>query len=123
MPIKPHPTDPDKVVFVSHKPIPSYEELLDAVEKLKARIAVLEKALVKSEEDYEQVRLDYWRLLDENKRLVAEISLKEHGATVDEAWQKYCEVLMPQKTGYFYPLSGAMYTIFVKGWNAAKEKK
>ena len=55
MPIKPHPTDPDKVVFVSHKPIPSYEELLDAVEKLKARIAVLEKALIASEQDYEKV--------------------------------------------------------------------
>ena len=77
MPIKPHPTDPDKVVFVSHKPIPSYEKLLDAVEKLKARIAVLEKALVKSKEDYDQVRLDYWRLFDENKRLLDEISAKE----------------------------------------------
>ena len=38
------------------KLIPSYEELLDAIEKLKARIAVLEKALVKSEEDYEKLK-------------------------------------------------------------------
>ena len=105
------------------KLIPSYEELLDAIEKLKARIAVFEKALVKSEGDYEQVRLDYWRLFDENKRLLDEISLKEHGATVGEAWQKYCEEMMPQKTGHFYPLSGAMYMTFVKGWNAAKENK
>ena len=116
MPIKPHPTDPDKVVFVSHKPILNYDEQA-------ARIKVLEKALVKSEEDYDQVRLDYWRLLDENKRLLAEISINEPEATVDEAWQKYCEEMMPQKTGHFYPLSGAMYTIFVTGWNAAKEKK
>ena len=65
MPIKPHPTDPDKVVFVSHKPIPSYEELLDAVEKLKARIAVLERALVALEKDYEQVKRDYWKLVEE----------------------------------------------------------
>ena len=106
------------------KLIPSYEELLDAVEKLKARIAVLEKALVKSEGDYEQIKLDYWRLLDENKRLLAEISLKEQGATVDDAWQKYCEVMMPQKATHVYPLSGAMYMTFVTGWNAAlKEKK
>ena len=101
------------------KLIPSYEELLDAIEKLKARIAVFEKALVKSEGDYEQVRLDYWRLLDENKRLLAEISINEPEATVDEAWQKYCEEMMPQKTAHFYPLSGAMYTTFVAGWNAA----
>ena len=60
------------------KLIPSYEELLEAIEKLKARIAVFEKALVKSEEDYEQVKLDYWRLLNENKRLLAEISIKEN---------------------------------------------
>lgn len=60
------------------KLIPSYEELLDAIEKLKARIAVFEKALVKSEGDYEQVRLDYWQLFDENKRLLAEISIKEN---------------------------------------------
>jgi dsDNA-binding SOS-regulon protein len=124
MPIKPHPTDPDKVVFVSHKPIPSYEKLLDDIEKLKARIRVLEKALVKSEEDYEQVKLDYWRLLDENKRLLAEISINEPEATVDEAWQKYCEVMMPQKATHVYPLAGAMYMTFVTGWNAAlKEKK
>ena len=105
MPIKPHPTDPDKVVFVSHKTIPSYENLLDAIEKLKARIAVLERALVALDKDYEKL-------------------LKEQGATVDDAWQKYCEVMMPQKATHVYPLSGAMYTIFVKGWNAAlKEKK
>ena len=60
MPIKPHPTDPDKVVFVSHKPIPSYEKLLDDIEKLKARIRVLEKALVALDKDYE-------KLLKENK--------------------------------------------------------
>ena len=59
------------------KLIPSYEELLEAIEKLKARIAVFEKALVKSEGDYEQVRLDYWQLLDEKKRLLAEISINE----------------------------------------------
>ena len=59
------------------KLIPSYEELLEAIEKLKARIKVLERALVKSEGDYEQVRLDYWQLLDEKKRLLAEISIKE----------------------------------------------
>ena len=106
------------------KLIPSYEELLDAIEKLKARIAVFEKALVKSEEDYEQVKLDYWRLLDENKRLLAEISINEPEATVDEAWQKYCEVMMPQKATHVYPLAGAMYKTFVTGWNAAlKEKK
>jgi hypothetical protein len=106
------------------KLIPSYEELLDAIEKLKARIAVFEKALVKSEGDYEQVRLDYWQLLDEKKRLLAEISINEQGATVDEAWQKYCEEMMPQKTAHIYPLAGAMYTTFVTGWNAAlKEKK
>ena len=37
------------------KLIPSYEELLEAIEKLKARIAVLEKALIASEQDYEKV--------------------------------------------------------------------
>ena len=37
------------------KLIPSYEELLDAVEKLKARIAVLEKALVALDKDYEKL--------------------------------------------------------------------
>jgi len=49
MPIKPHPTDPDKVVFVRHKLIPSYEEQA-------ARIKVLEKALVKADEDYEKLK-------------------------------------------------------------------
>jgi hypothetical protein len=78
----------------------SYEELLDAIEKLKARIAVLEKALVASEQDYEKL-------------------LKVQGATVDEAWQKYCEEIMPQKTAHIYPLAGAMYKTFVTGWNAA----
>jgi len=97
MPIKPHPTDPDKVVFVSHKPILNYDEQA-------ARIKVLEKALVKADEDYE-------RLLKERM-------------TVDEAWQKYCEEMMPQKTAHIYPLAGAMYKTFVTGWNAAlKEKK
>ena len=87
------------------KLIPSYEELLDAVEKLKARIKVLEKALVALDKDYGKL-------------------LKEPEATVDEAWQKYCEVMMPQKATHVYPLSGAMYMTFVTGWNAAlKEKK
>ena len=98
MPIKPHPTDPDKVVFVSHKPILNYDEQA-------ARIRVLEKALVKFDEDYEKL-------------------LEVQGTTVDEAWQKYCEVMMPQKATHVYPLSGAMYMTFVTGWNAAlKEKK
>jgi hypothetical protein len=70
-----------------------------------ARIKVLEKALIKSDEDYERL-------------------LKERGATVDEAWQKYCEGMMPQRNAYVYPLAGAMYKTFVTGWNAAlKEKK
>ena len=87
------------------KLIPSYEELLDAIEKLKARIAVLEKALVALDKDYEKL-------------------LEVKGTTVDEAWQKYCEEMMPQKTTHFYPLAGAMYTTFVTGWNAAlKEEK
>ena len=53
-----------------NKPILNYDEQA-------ARIKVLEKALVKSDEDYDQVRLDYWRLFDENKRLLDEISIKE----------------------------------------------
>ena len=93
MPIKPHPTDPDKVVFVSHKPILNYDEQA-------ARIKVLERALVALDKDYENL-------------------LKARGATVDEAWQKYCEVMMPQKTTHVYPLAGAMYMTFVTGWNAA----
>jgi len=98
MPIKPHPTDPDKVVFVSHKPILNYDEQA-------ARIAVLERALVALDKDYENL-------------------LGERGKTVDDAWQKYCEVMMPQKTTHVYPLAGAMYKTFVTGWNAAlKEKK
>ena len=69
------------------------------------RIEALEKALVASEQDYEKL-------------------LKERGMTVDEAWQKYCEVMMPQKATHVYPLAGAMYMTFVTGWNAAlKEKK
>jgi hypothetical protein len=97
MPIKPHPTDPDKVVFVSHKPILNYDEQA-------ARIRVLEAALIASERDYENL-------------------LKERG-TVEDAWQKYCEEIMPQKTAHIYPLAGAMYKTFVTGWNAAlKEKK
>jgi len=98
MPIKPHPTDPDKVVFVSHKPILNYDEQA-------ARIKVLERALVALDKDYENL-------------------LKERGATVDDAWQKYCEEMMPQKATHIYPLAGAMYKTFVTGWNAAlKEKK
>ena len=80
------------------KPILNYDEQA-------ARIKVLEAALIASEQDYERL-------------------LKERGATVDEAWQKYCEEIMPQKTAHVYPLAGAMYTTFVTGWNAAlKEKK
>lgn len=79
------------------KPILNYDEQA-------ARIRVLEKALVKSEEDYENL-------------------LKEQGMTVDEAWQKYCEEMMPQKATHVYPLAGAMYKTFVTGWNAAKENK
>lgn len=79
------------------KPILNYDEQA-------ARIRVLEKALVALDKDYEKL-------------------LKEQGATVDEAWQKYCDEIMPQKTVYVYPLSGAMYTTFVTGWNAAKENK
>jgi len=79
------------------KLIPSYDEQA-------ARLKVLEKALIKSDEDYE-------RLLKERM-------------TVDDAWQKYCEEMMPQKTTHVYPLAGAMYTTFVAGWKAAlKEKK
>ena len=74
------------------KPILNYDEQA-------ARIRVLEKALVASEQDYENL-------------------LKERG-TVEDAWQKYCEEIMPPKTGHFYPLSGAMYKTFVTGWNAA----
>ena len=99
-------------------------KLQSQIEKLKAHNKVLEKALVKADEDYEQMKLDYWRLLDENKRLLDEISIKVQGATVDEAWQKYCEVMMPQKATHVYPLAGAMYKTFVTGWNAAlKENK
>ena len=87
------------------KLIPSYEELLDAIEKLKVHNKVLKRALVALDKDYEKL-------------------LKERGTTVDEAWQKYCEVMMPQKATHVYPLAGAMYMTFVTGWNAAlKEKK
>ena len=48
------------------KPILNYDEQA-------ARIRVLEKALVALDKDYEKL-------------------LKEQGTTVDEAWQKYCEV-------------------------------
>ena len=79
------------------KLIPSYDEQA-------ARIRVLEAALIASEQDYEKL-------------------LKERG-TVEDAWQKYCEEIMPQKTAHIYPLAGAMYKTFVTGWNAAlKEKK
>jgi len=80
------------------------DKLQSQIEKLKAHNKVLKKALVKFDEDYEKL-------------------LEVQGTTVDEAWQKYCEVMMPQKTAHFYPLSGAMYTTFVTGWNAAKENK
>ena len=74
-------------------------------EEQAARIKVLEKALVASEQDYEKL-------------------LKERGMTVDDAWQKYCEEMMPHTTVYVYPLAGAMYKTFVAGWDAAlKEKK
>jgi len=80
------------------KPILNYDEQA-------ARIKVLEKALVALEQDYEKL-------------------LKERETTVDDAWQKYCEEMMPQKTTHIYPLAGAMYKTFVTGWNAAlKEKK
>ena len=75
------------------KPILNYDEQA-------ARIRVLEKALVALDKDYEKL-------------------LKEQGATVDEAWQKYCEEMMPQKATHVYPLSGAMYKTFVAGWGAA----
>ena len=75
------------------KPILNYDEQA-------ARIRVLEKALVALDKDYEKL-------------------LKEQGATVDGAWQKYCEEMMPQKTAHVYPLAGAMYKTFVAGWNAA----
>jgi hypothetical protein len=75
------------------KPILNYDEQA-------ARIKVLEKALVKADEDYEKL-------------------LKERETTVDDAWQKYCEEMMPQKTAHVYPLEGAMYKTFVTGWNAA----
>ena len=80
------------------KPILNYDEQA-------ARIRVLEKALVALDKDYEKL-------------------LKEQGATVDEAWQKFCEEIMQQKATHVYPLAGAMYKTFVAGWNAAlKEKK
>ena len=80
-----------------NKPILNYDEQA-------ARIRVLEKALVALDKDYEKL-------------------LKEQGTTVDEAWQKYCEEMMPQKTAHVYPLAGAMYKTFVAGWNAARENK
>ena len=80
-------------------------KLILTYEEQVARLKVLEKALIKSDEDYERL-------------------LKERGATVDEAWQKYCEEMMPQKATHTYLLAGAMYKTFVTGWNAAlKEKK
>lgn len=75
-------------------------KLILSYEEQAARIKVLERALIASEQDYENL-------------------LKERGATVDEAWQKYCEVMMPQKATHVYPLAGAMYKTFVTGWNAA----
>jgi len=80
------------------KPILNYDEQA-------ARIRVLERALVALDKDYEKL-------------------LKERGTTVEDAWQEYCEEMMPQKTNHIYPLAGAMYKTFVTGWNAAiKEKK
>lgn len=80
-------------------------KLILTYEEQAARIKVLERALIKSDEDYEKL-------------------LKERRATVDEAWQKYCEGMMPQRNAYVYPLAGAMYTTFIAGWSAAlKEKK
>ena len=55
MPIKPHPTDPDKVVFVSHKPILNYDEQAARIRVLEDRIKVLERALIASEQDYEKL--------------------------------------------------------------------
>jgi len=80
-------------------------KLILTYEEQVARLKVLERALIKSDEDYERL-------------------LKERGTTVNDAWQKYCEEMMPQKTAHVYPLAGAMYKTFVTGWNAAlKEKK
>jgi len=56
MPIKPHPTDPDKVVFVSHKPILNYDEQAARIRVLEVRIKVLEKALVALDKDYEKLK-------------------------------------------------------------------
>jgi hypothetical protein len=74
-------------------------KLILTYEEQAARIRVLEAALIASEQDYENL-------------------LKERG-TVEDAWQKYCEEIMPQKTNHIYPLAGAMYKTFVTGWNAA----
>jgi hypothetical protein len=74
-------------------------KLIPIYEDQAARIKVLEAALIASEQDYEKL-------------------LKERG-TVEDAWQKYCEEIMPQKTSHIYPLAGAMYKTFVAGWNAA----
>ena len=79
-------------------------KLQSEIKKLKAHNKVLKKALVALDKDYEKL-------------------LEVKGTTVDEAWQKYCEEMMPQKTAHVYPLSGAMYMTFVTGWNAAKENK
>jgi len=79
-------------------------KLILTYEEQVARLKVLEKALIKSDEDYERL-------------------LKERGATVDDAWQKYCEEMMPQKTAHVYPLAGAMHKTFVAGWSAAQKEK
>ncbi|CAB4135520.1 hypothetical protein UFOVP1078_35 [uncultured Caudovirales phage] len=53
------------------KLIPSYEEQLTKIEELKARIRVLEKALVASEKDYEKVvafTFDAFKKLSEIKQ-------------------------------------------------------
>ena len=97
-------TEDDDLNNVRYKAKYRYETKL-TYEEQAARIKVLERALVKADEDYEKL-------------------LKERGTTVDDAWQKYCEEMMPQKTAHIYPLAGAMYKTFVTGWNAAlKEKK
>ena len=70
------------------------------VKEQEARIRVLERALVALDQGYEKL-------------------LEVQGTTVDEAWQKYCEEMMPQKATHVYPLAGAMYMTFVTGWNAA----
>ena len=45
---------------------------------------------------------------------------------MDEAWQQYCDTVMPykKKPGFVYPLEGTMYAVWCAAWKAAlKEKK